>query len=65
MPARARLLTDPDDARAAHLIDRKHKVFQGILVRTAHRLRRYTTRHFELLPSEATTKKDPLTVGGD
>jgi PPOX class probable F420-dependent enzyme len=49
-PARAHLLTGADDRRAAALIDQKHKVFQGMLVRAAHRLRGYTTRHFELLP---------------
>jgi PPOX class probable F420-dependent enzyme len=52
IPARARLLSGEDDARAAQLIDEKHKVFQGFLVRTAHRVRKYTTRHFELLPAE-------------
>ena len=47
----ARLLTGADDRLAAELIDRKHRLFQGILVRLAHRLRGYTTRHFELLPA--------------
>lgn len=50
--ARVRLLAGDEDARAARLIDAKHKLFQGMLVRTAHRVRRYTTRHFELLPLE-------------
>jgi uncharacterized protein len=50
MPATARLLSGADDRRAAELIDRKHKVFQRILVRLAHRVRGYTTRHFELHP---------------
>ena len=49
-PAVARLLTGTDDDTAATLIDRKHRIFQGLLVRLAHRLFRYTTRHFELLP---------------
>jgi PPOX class probable F420-dependent enzyme len=48
--ARAVLLTGADDDTAARLIDAKHRIFQGFLVRTAHRLRGYTTRHFELLP---------------
>ena len=48
--ARATLLTRADDALAGRLIDAKHTIFQGFLVRTAHRLRRYTTRHFELHP---------------
>jgi hypothetical protein len=39
-----------DDARAGRLIDEKHRIFQGMLVRTAHRVRGYTTRHFELVP---------------
>ena len=52
--AQVRLLTGADDSRAAQLIDQKHKVFQGFLVRTAHRLRGYTTRHLELLPPEVT-----------
>ena len=50
MAARAVLLTGDDDELAGRLIDAKHKIFQGFLVRTAHRLRRYTTRHLELLP---------------
>ena len=51
-PARAatvRRLEGAEDARAGELIDRKHKVFQGMLVRTAHRVKGYTTCHFELL----------------
>ena len=48
--ARATLLTGEDDALAARLIDEKHRIFQRGLVRTAHRVRRYTTRHFELRP---------------
>ena len=50
--ARAVLLTGADDKSAADLIDSKHRVFQRLLVRTAHRLRGYTTRHFELLPAD-------------
>ena len=52
MPARVLRLTGAEDARAAELIDRKHTIFQGFLVRTAHRVRRYATCHFELLPVE-------------
>jgi PPOX class probable F420-dependent enzyme len=52
--AEARLLTGADDARAAQLIDEKHTIFQRGLVRTAHRVRHYTTRHFELLPVQPT-----------
>ena len=39
-------------AHARRLIDAKHTIFQKRLVRTAHRVNRYTTRHFELLPRE-------------
>ena len=49
---RATLLTGEDDALAARLIDEKHRIFQRGLVRTAHRVRRYTTRHFELQPPD-------------
>jgi len=49
--ARATLLSGPDDELAGRLIDAKHRIFQGFLVRTAHRLRRFTTRHFELHPA--------------
>lgn len=52
LEARAVLLTGPDDATAAGLIDAKHTIFQKLLVRTAHRVNRFTTRHFELLPRE-------------
>ena len=50
LPARARLLTGAEDAWAGRLVDEKHRIFQGMLVRTAHKVRGYTTRHFELLP---------------
>jgi uncharacterized protein len=50
--ARVRLLSGADDARAAELIDRKHTIFQRLLVRTAHRVRGFKTRHFELLPAD-------------
>lgn len=53
MPAVAQLLHDADDLRAGTLIDRKHRIFQGGLVRLAHRVRRYSTKHFELRPPEA------------
>jgi PPOX class probable F420-dependent enzyme len=46
--ARARLLEGPESEHAAHLIDRKHRLFQGVLVHLGHRLRGYTTRQFEL-----------------
>ena len=48
--ATVQILHGAEDRRAGELIDRKHRIFQGLLVRTAHRLKGYTTRHFELLP---------------
>ena len=49
--ARAVLLSGADEEEAGRLIDAKHRIFQGFLVRTAHRVRGFTTRHFELLPA--------------
>jgi PPOX class probable F420-dependent enzyme len=51
IPAVAQILHGADDERAGALIDRKHRIFQGWLVRFAHRLRGYATKHFELLPA--------------
>jgi len=53
MPAIAELLTGAEDRRAGELIDAKHQVFQRILVRLAHRIRGYHTRHLELRPVDA------------
>ena len=48
--ARATLL-DGEQARvAARALARRHRVLQGILVPTAHRLMRYSTMHYELVP---------------
>lgn len=52
IPATTRLLTGLDDVRASDLIDQKHAVFQKGLVRLAHRVRGYHTRHFELVPAD-------------
>lgn len=46
--ARARLLDGPEAKHASDLIDQKHRVFQGMLVKLGHRLLGYTARHFEL-----------------
>ena len=48
LPARARLLEGREADHASDLIDRKHRLFQGILVKFGHRLLGYTARHFEL-----------------
>ena len=48
--ARATLL-DGEQARvAARALARRHRVLQAILVPAAHRLRRYRTMHYELIP---------------
>ncbi len=49
--ARARLLEGAESERAGRLIDRKHPFFQRMLVRVGHRLQRYRTLHFELVPT--------------
>ena len=48
--ARATLL-DGEQARvAARALARRHRVLQAILVPAAHRLMRYQTMHYELIP---------------
>ncbi len=69
--ARARLLEGAEDERASALVDAKHRVFQGILVRLVHRIAGYHTRHFELeasradvvRPSERTAQLEPVAIG--
>lgn len=48
--ARARILSGAEWQHANQLINRKYPVFQGILIRLAHRLRRYKTMHIEVTP---------------
>jgi PPOX class probable F420-dependent enzyme len=47
---RARLLGGDDDEDAARAIDAKYPYFQRVLVRLAHRLLRYRTLHYEIVP---------------
>ena len=48
--ARATLL-DGEQARvAARALARRHRILQAILVPTTHRMMRYRTLHYELLP---------------
>ena len=48
--ARATLL-DGEQARvAARALARRHRILQAILVPAAHRLMRYRTMHYELIP---------------
>ncbi len=50
---RARLLDGGEDERAARAVDAKYPVFQRLLVRSGHRLLRYRTVHFEILPVDS------------
>ena len=50
LPARARLLTDDDEARAAaRALAKRHPILQAVLVPLTHRLMRYRTMHYELV----------------
>ncbi len=44
----ARMLAGEANERVGRLIDQKHRLFQGWLVRTAHRVKGYRTVHFEV-----------------
>jgi uncharacterized protein len=48
--ARATLLDGEQAAVAARALARRHRVLQAILVPAAHRLMRYRTMHYELIP---------------
>jgi hypothetical protein len=47
-PATARLLAGAEAEHARALLRRKHPVLHGAVVPLAHKLRRYTTEHYEL-----------------
>ena len=51
--ARARLLGGDEARLAARALARRHRVLQALLVPAAHRLMRYRTMHYELLPADA------------
>src|SRR5690242_8570300 len=48
--ARATLLTGEQARAAARALARRHRVLQRVLVPVGHRLMRYRTLHYELLP---------------
>ena len=48
--ARATLLDGEKACVAARALARRHRVLQAILVPAAHRLMRYQTMHYELIP---------------
>jgi uncharacterized protein len=50
IPAQARLLRRGDARVAAKALARRHRLLQAILVPLGHRLMRYRTLHYELLP---------------
>ena len=64
MRARARLLEGAEDQRASALIEAKHPVFQGVLVRLVHRIAGYHTRHFELEASSTHAQPSEVGIGG-
>jgi PPOX class probable F420-dependent enzyme len=49
--ARARALAGEESRRARRVIAAKYPILHGILIPLAHRLRRNTTVHIELLPA--------------
>ena len=49
---RAELAQGDEAKHAAELIDRKHRILQGVLVPAYHRLRGYQTLHFRLTPTQ-------------
>jgi PPOX class probable F420-dependent enzyme len=48
--AHATLLAGEQARAAARALARRHRVLQGVLVPAGHRLMRYRTMHYELLP---------------
>jgi PPOX class probable F420-dependent enzyme len=53
--ATARLLDGDQAQLAARALARRHRVLQGLLVPASHRLMRYRTMHYELLPESRDT----------
>lgn len=53
VPVQARLLSGADARLAARALARRHPVLQAVLVPLGHRLMRYQTLHYELLPAAA------------
>jgi uncharacterized protein len=50
IPARTRLLDGEEAVHAAREIARRQRVLQGLLVPLLHRVKGYTTLHYELTP---------------
>jgi uncharacterized protein len=53
VPARAVLLVGDQAEIAANALAQRHRVLQAVLVPVAHRLMRYRTMHYEVLPPDA------------
>ena len=53
IPARARILTGEESARAGRLLAGKYPILHGLLVPLVHRLRGNTTTHIELTRATA------------
>jgi PPOX class probable F420-dependent enzyme len=54
VPAEARLLGGEEARVAARALARRHRALQGVLVPLTHRLMRYRTMHYELVPRALT-----------
>lgn len=52
LAARARLLSGAEEVLARRALRRRLPFLQGLLVPTTHRLLRYHTLHYELMPSQ-------------
>lgn len=51
--ARARLLEGEEARAAARALGRRHRVLQAVVVPLMHKLSRYRTMHYELVPAAA------------
>ena len=61
----AHLLTNDRARTAARALARRHRVLQGILVPLAHRVMRYRTMHYEVVPSCMTERPEARALGAD
>ena len=52
LPARSQLLNGRDEAAARRALRHRHPFLQGVLVPLTHRVLRYHTLHYELLPRD-------------
>jgi hypothetical protein len=62
--AHARLLEGADARRAAKALASRHRLLQAVLVPVTHRLMRYRTVHYELLPTSDPGAQPRRTAAG-